>query len=245
MTTRPSPSTPVLLLPGWQDSGPTHWQSHWAHLHGYRKVEQNDWQWPRRGDWMARLDEVVTSLDAPAVLVAHSLGCQLVAAWAAHSQHAHRVTAALLVAPPDTEREDMPPQLFNWRPIVRQVLPFASLLVTSSDDPYGAADRVAQMAADWLGQHQNDPGLDYRATADLVQYMAQDDPAGVAKWTSQFPVFSTNGTDANHEHPALIAVSQWLQSDPGAAKTWLQQQPSTAPWVVRFLPQSEETDARN
>ena len=103
----------------------------------------------------------------------------------------------------------------------------------------------AQMAADWLGQHQNDPGLDYRATADLVRYMAQDDPAGVAKWTSQFPVFSTNGTDANHEHPALIAVSQWLQSDPGAAKTWLQQQPSTAPWVVRFLPQSEETDARN
>ncbi|MBK3018659.1 hypothetical protein FKK32_29435, partial [Klebsiella pneumoniae] len=42
--------------------------------------EQADWQWPRRGDWMARLDEVLQQ-DArlqtqPAVLVAHSLGCQ-------------------------------------------------------------------------------------------------------------------------------------------------------------------------
>lgn len=149
MTSTSTAPPVVLLLPGWQDSGPAHWQTRWAALRGHRKVEQDDWQWPRRGDWMARLDEVVGSLDAPAVLVAHSLGCQLVAAWAAHSQQVDRVKAALLVAPPDTEREDMPPQLFNWRPIVRQVLPFASLVVTSTDDPYGDSARIAQLAADW------------------------------------------------------------------------------------------------
>ena len=102
-----------------------------------------------RGDWMARLDEVVQASAVPVVLVAHSLGCQLVAAWAAHSQHTARVAAALLVAPPDTERDDMPPNLFNWRPVVRQWLPFASLVVTSSDDPYCAPVRSAQMASDW------------------------------------------------------------------------------------------------
>ncbi len=101
----------------------------------------------------------------------------------------------------------------------------------------------AQKAADWLDQHQNDPGLDYRATADLVRYMAQGDPAGVAKWTSQFPVSSTNTADANSEHPALIAVSQWLQSDPVAAKAWLQQQPTNTPWVAHFLPRSGESEA--
>ena len=139
----------VLLLPGWQNSGPGHWQSRWETLYGDRRVEQHDWDWPRRGDWMARLDEVLLESDVPALLVAHSLGCQLVAAWAEHSQQVARVAGALLVAPPDTEREDMPPQLHNWRPIRRPRLPFPSIVVISSDDPFGAAERSTQMAADW------------------------------------------------------------------------------------------------
>ena len=138
-----------LLLPGWLDSGPSHWQSRWEALHGCERVHQDDWVWPRRGDWMARLDEVLQASDRPAVLIAHSLGCHLSAAWAAHSQHSARVHAALLVAPPDTERDDMPPNLFNWRPIVRAPLPFASLAVVSSDDPYCAPHRAAGLAHDW------------------------------------------------------------------------------------------------
>lgn len=142
-------NTRVLLLPGWQNSGPEHWQSRWERLHRDTRVEQHDWDWPRRGDWMARLDEVLLSSDTPAVLAAHSLGCQLVAAWAEHSQHTARVRGALLVAPPDTERQDMPPQLHNFRPIRRTRLPFPSIAVISSNDPYGAAERSAQMAQDW------------------------------------------------------------------------------------------------
>jgi uncharacterized protein len=152
-----SPERRVLLLPGWLDSDPPHWQSRWEALHGHRRVEQADWEWPRRGDWMARLDEVVLEEQRPTVLVAHSLGCQLAAAWAAHSAHTARVCAALLVAPPDTEREDMPPNLFNWRPIVRCRLPFASLVVTSSDDPYCSPTRAAQMVGDW-GSDRHDIG---------------------------------------------------------------------------------------
>ncbi len=145
----PALPTRVLLLPGWQNSGPSHWQSRWEALHGYERVEQDDWMWPRRGDWMARLDEVLLQNETPAVLVAHSLGCQLVAAWSAHSQHTARVKAALLVAPPDPERDDMPPHLYNWRPIARERLPFASLVVSSSDDPYCSAERAAVMADAW------------------------------------------------------------------------------------------------
>jgi predicted alpha/beta hydrolase family esterase len=72
-----------------------------------------------------------------------------VASWAGHSRHTARVAGALLVAPPDTERDDMPPQLHNWRPIRRSRLPFPSIAVISSDDPYAAPERGAQMAADW------------------------------------------------------------------------------------------------
>jgi len=127
----------VFVLPGWMNSGPEHWQSRWERLHGYERVEQADWVWPRRGDWMARLDEVLlAAAESPAVLVAHSLGCHLVAAWAAHSSHTGRVRGALLVAPPDLECDDMPPQVSTWRPIVRQRLPFAATLLYSHSDPY-------------------------------------------------------------------------------------------------------------
>ena len=80
--------TRFLLLPGWLDSDASHWQSRWEVLYGCRRVEQDDWLWPRRGDWMARLDEVVLEDERPVVLIAHSLGCHLAAAWAAHSRQA-------------------------------------------------------------------------------------------------------------------------------------------------------------
>lgn len=139
----------ILLLPGWLDSGATHWQTRWEQAHGFERVQQDDWQWPRRGDWMARLEDTLLADERPAVLVAHSLGCHLVAAWAAHSQHRARVAAALLVAPPDVTRPDLPPQLHNWARELRQPLPFASTLVFSTNDPFATAARSRQMAADW------------------------------------------------------------------------------------------------
>lgn len=139
----------VLLLPGWQNSGEGHWQTLWERQLGHQRVLQDDWQWPKRGDWMARLDDVLRAQETPAVLVAHSLGCQLVAAWAVHSSLTARVRAALLVAPPDTERDDTPPQLFSWRPMVRARLPFAATVVASTDDPYCASERAGVLAEAW------------------------------------------------------------------------------------------------
>ena len=78
----------VLILPGWQNAGPTHWQSRWQALHGVERVQQADWDWPRRGDWKAQLEEAVWADSCPTALVAPGLGCQLVAAWAAHTRHA-------------------------------------------------------------------------------------------------------------------------------------------------------------
>lgn len=139
----------VLILPGWQNSGPEHWQSRWERLHGYRRVEQHDWDRPQRGDWMARLEDVVLTADGPVLLVAHSLGCLLVAAWAAHSKNTARVQGALLVAPGDTEPEALRSQLPSWSPVVRQRLPFPALLIGSRNDPYCTFERAQGFAADW------------------------------------------------------------------------------------------------
>jgi len=149
----PPARRPTYLLPGWQDAGPGHWQTLWTERHGDQRVEQADWMWPRRGDWMARLDEVLLAdprlATTPALLVAHGLGCQLVAAWAAHSRHTARVAGALLVAPPDTEGEHAPPQLHGWAPMPRQRLPFPCIAVLSRDDPCGDYFQMAAVAEAW------------------------------------------------------------------------------------------------
>ena len=139
----------VLILPGWQGSGPDHWQSRWERAHGYSRVEQHDWMRPLRGDWIARLEDVLLSCNEPAVLVAHSLGCIHVAAWASHSRNIHLVKGALLVAPPDVERADVRGLLPSWQPVPMGRLPFGTRLFASSNDPYCSPERARQFAAAW------------------------------------------------------------------------------------------------
>lgn len=139
----------VLILPGWQNSGPGHWQSRWEALHGFRRVDQHDWMTPRRGDWIARLEDVILGSDGPVVLVAHSLGCILTAAWAQVSRSTARVQGALLVAPGDPERDELRGVLPSWAPIVRDRLPFPSLLLGSHDDPYCSLAKAQSLADAW------------------------------------------------------------------------------------------------
>ena len=139
----------ILLLPGWQNSGPDHWQSRWERSHGYLRVEQHDWQRPLRGDWIAQLEDVLLGCSQPAVLVAHSLGCITIAAWAAHSQNTHRVGAALLVAPPDVEREEIGGMLPGWAPIALNKLPFPTVLIASTNDPFCRIARAHTLAQAW------------------------------------------------------------------------------------------------
>jgi predicted alpha/beta hydrolase family esterase len=161
----------VLILPGWQGSGPEHWQSRWERLHGYRHVEQHDWMRPLRGDWIARLEDVVLTCDEPAVLVAHSLGCIQVAAWAAHSANTRLVKGALLVAPGDVDRAAIDPMLWSWPPIPQLRLPFRGVLIASRNDPWCSFERSQAFAAAW-GAQLIDHGMAGHINAD----------AGLGSW---------------------------------------------------------------
>jgi predicted alpha/beta hydrolase family esterase len=145
--------TTVLILPGWQGSGPGHWQTLWEELHGDLRVLQSDWDLPLRGDWICQLEEAALAHPGPLLLAAHSLGCHLAAGWAARSRQAARVAGALLVAPPDLERPDLPPALHTWRGHGLQSLPFPAHLLSSSDDPYCSAPRAAAIAQAWGARH--------------------------------------------------------------------------------------------
>ncbi len=191
----------VLILPGWQSSGPLHWQSRWEALYGYQRVEQHDWLRPLRGDWIARLEEVLLARAAPVWLVGHSLGCLLVTAWAAHSQQTARVAGALLVAPGDPEL----PALRSWVPVQQVRLPFPALLVGSSNDPYCSLARAQQFASDWgagfvsLGArgHLNaDSGLGDWPEAHQWLLQLQAEAAG-APFPTATPIFDKENSHGN------------------------------------------------
>ena len=139
----------VLMLPGWQGSGPLHWQTQWVQKYGYKVVAQHDWLRPLRGDWLAQLEDVMADMNEAVVLVAHSLGWLQVAAWSAISNQTHKVKSAMLVAPADVETTPMQDVLGSWRPIALKPLPFPSLLLGSQNDPHCSSERAQFFAKAW------------------------------------------------------------------------------------------------
>ncbi|MBK8794814.1 MAG: serine hydrolase family protein [Holophaga sp.] len=147
---------PILIIPGYTNSGPGHWQSLWeSNLRNARRVHMPNWDFPHCTDWVEALDTAIreASQTAPPVLVAHSLGCITVAHWAQRYQRP--VHGALLVAPTDVERPDTLEVLKEFAPVPRFGLPFLSRVVASSDDPYVSIDRARAFAEAWNAMFTN------------------------------------------------------------------------------------------
>jgi predicted alpha/beta hydrolase family esterase len=156
----------VLIVPGLGGSGPDHWQSLWeGKIAGAARVELGAWDDPEPQLWEPVIEQAVAAAGPDAVLVAHSLGCVLVARCA---KPQWRVKAALLVAPADADRTDMPDPVRRFAPMPRQALPFRSMVVASRDDPYMDLPRAREFAGFWgsafrdvgsLGHINSDSGL--------------------------------------------------------------------------------------
>jgi predicted alpha/beta hydrolase family esterase len=109
---------------------------------------QNDWTHPELEEWRATLARHVALCEAPPILVAHSLGCALVAHWV--KAVGHGIKAAFLVAPSDVDASDRTPAAvrgFSPMPLLR--FPFPSIVVASSDDPRVSLERAAYFAKCW------------------------------------------------------------------------------------------------
>lgn len=141
-------SASVLVLPGIGNSGPEHWQTRWETANPtFRRLTQRDWDNPVCAEWMATLEQAVCDTGPDTVLVAHSLACLLVARWAVSSKR--RVRAALLVAVPDPNRPSFPKQAIGFSPVPVGQLPFPSIVVASTDDPYASLEYGKDCAASW------------------------------------------------------------------------------------------------
>ena len=141
-------ATSIIIVPGWRDSGPGHWQSLWAErLPQACRVVQDDWITPTRAAWVGQLEKTVLAAAHPVVIVAHSLGC--IATTHMGPEAAARVQGALLVAPGDVEQPDVAGWLPGWAPVARQPLPFPAVLVASRNDPYCRFERAQGLAQAW------------------------------------------------------------------------------------------------
>jgi uncharacterized protein len=110
-------------------------------------VQQRDWDHAVCSEWIGPLDRAVREAATDALIVAHSLGTLLVRHWLARTKF--RIGGALLVAVPDPEARGFPPQARGFSPISRVRLDCPSIVVASTDDPYGDLPFVQQCAASW------------------------------------------------------------------------------------------------
>lgn len=139
----------VLILPGLWNSGPRHWQSLWHERNPHwQRAAHRDWTNPQQQEWVAELNAAIADCSGAPILVAHSLGCMLVAHWAL-SHSPLKVAGAFLVAPSDVEAASYPADLNGWAPIPLARLPFPSLVVGSANDPYATPARTSAFANAW------------------------------------------------------------------------------------------------
>ena len=138
-------TTPVIIVPGWRDSGPGHWQSLWAErMQSARRVVQDDWVSPKREAWVGALERLILAQERPVVIAAHSLGC--IATTHLGEAAASRVAGALLVAPADPERRAA---LNDFAPVPYARLPYRSIVVASSNDPFCPVRLAGAYARAW------------------------------------------------------------------------------------------------
>ena len=143
MSTQPT----LVIVPGWRNSGPAHWQTLWANRlpHVVRvELQDKDWLHPKREVWLKAISETIQSQRGPVVLAAHSLGC--IAAVHLPSVVTHQIRGALLVAPADPERRGV---LADFAPAPHQALPYRSVLVASANDPYCPIRTAGAYARAW------------------------------------------------------------------------------------------------
>lgn len=145
----------TLIVPGYQGSGPGHWQSWFeTQLPDVRRVGGIDWNTPSLAHWAAAVGDAIDQIGHPVWLVAHSFGC--LASVLAAARRPGRLAGALLVAPADPERFAeggfRPPSataqsIARWLLTVRLDCP--SLVVASTNDPWMNFSSAAYWAQRW------------------------------------------------------------------------------------------------
>lgn len=147
-------NTPVLIAPGYGSSGPNHWQTLWQKENPeFIRIEQKEWFEPVADEWIESIERQVSQFDSESIIVAHSLACVTLALWAQRTQL--KIKGALLIAPADTESPEFRLSTLGFSHIPKEKLPFKTIVVSSTNDPFCHIDRARELAQYWGSQFVN------------------------------------------------------------------------------------------
>jgi len=151
-----------VLVPGLHGSDAHHWQTHWHHHQPWlRTLPVSDWRRPRLDVWQRALDQALSGITAPAVLIAHGFGCLASAVCA--TRHPQHVAGLLLVAPAWPRGPGLEPP--------GGPLPVPARIIASTTDPNMNLAESRELARRW--------GAAFRNGGDLGRI---NSVSGVGEW---------------------------------------------------------------
>ncbi len=147
-------NNPVLIAPGFGSSGPNHWQTLWQKENPeFIRIEQKSWFEPVAEEWIESIERQVSQLGPDSIIVAHSLACVALVLWARRTNL--KIKGALLIAPADTESPEFKLTTTGFSAIPKEALPFKSIVISSTDDPFCNIERAREFASVWGSQFVN------------------------------------------------------------------------------------------
>lgn len=147
----------ILMLPDAGGSGPTHWVSRWAsQMSTAHVVLQDKWDQPHLTPWQQSLEKAIVAAHKPVVLVGHGLGANLIVTYVHNNHDTKKITGAFLVAPRDPDQPTFKRQFSpSWRELPLDPLPFASMLINSSNNPNCSQEVASSLALSWGSAYQD------------------------------------------------------------------------------------------
>ena len=138
-----------FIVPGLGNSGPEHWQTFLENSgSNFKRIEQQEWDAPECSDWIDCIEQALTGYDLTTViLIGHSLGCAAIVHWAA--RYGKLIKGAMLVAPSDIEGAQYTFPAKGFAPLPMGRMPFNTLMIVSSNDPWVSLERAKYFADNW------------------------------------------------------------------------------------------------
>ncbi|PJZ53771.1 RBBP9/YdeN family alpha/beta hydrolase [Leptospira adleri] len=169
----------TFLIPGISNSGPEHWQTQWENLHGFIRIQQENWENPRYSVWEESLVRQIEKTEGSenSILIGHSLGCLLIAK--SLDRISDRIRGVFLVAPPDPKSPVFPKGLEEFAEFPQKSLGTKGLLLFSENDPYASVPFSEKLGRLW--------NLETICVGELGHINSQSD---LGSWENGFQIFS-------------------------------------------------------
>ena len=138
----------TVFVPGYGNSVNGHWQELWYHeMENSYWVDQKNWDNPVCSVWVETFNTLIQSIKEPIFLITHSLGGNTVIEWS--RLYTASIIGAFFVVFPDVQGKNLPKEIIGYENPPLGKLPFPSVAIASTNDPYSTIERTIFFAEKW------------------------------------------------------------------------------------------------